>query len=183
MRKACTTAKPATAVGLLLTLSACAGGSSYGRSLEYLLPDYVEAFRFYHGGSWTPRSIYAFDLTDSYIVVARNTEKKPYGIAFTDCSELAVGLQRLEDAVKADMKIVAGIAPRTLTDVVVVDGPVYELHVDARAINTEIRLWGGGNAQLVAGWVDAALEVRRIEESCQAYRVYEPDRNDITQQP
>ncbi len=162
--------KSAIRVLILVALAGCAAVTPGPPALDAYLPDepIVDDFRFFHGGGPWPRFIYAFHLTESKINVARQGRPDPevYTLEFDDCPELQNGLSNLKRAVEKDLRVAAGVDEPATTDVIVVDGPTYELEFYSREISGEVAFKGGDNAQLVSGWIDAALEVRGIAESC-----------------
>ncbi len=155
---------------ILVALTGCTSSSHRPPSLDAYLPEgpFVDEFRFFHGGGPWPRFIYAFHLSSYEITVARKGTPTPtvYTIKVGDCPPLSRGIEKLRDAVQSDHRIAAGLVPGKPLDEVILDGPVYELEFYSREMFGSVSFEAGSNSQRVVAWIDAALEIRSIEENC-----------------
>ncbi len=155
----------------LLVAAGCATSNDFGKSLQPLLPDEEpDGFRFFHGSWIWPDSIYAFQLTpDSLYVVDRSVDEGiTAGFSVAECPEIEVVYAGLTAAVLTTAEVATGARTVAEPDVIVLDGPDYRLEYWSRDASTWVVLKGGGNAQLVTPWVDAAYAVRSVGEECAA---------------
>ena len=156
----------------LLALSlfvGCAMSHSGKSSLEPLLPETMpESIRYFHGSWIWPDSIYALQITDSELSIADASKGPPvvHSLSVDDCPQITQGFAVLKEALARSAQIVIGDIAVDPPDEIVMDGPDYRIEYWSRTASTTIILEGGGNAQLVTPWIDAALVVRAIGENC-----------------
>ena len=155
----------------LLVAAGCATSRDFGRSLEPLLPEEEpDGIRFFHGSWIWPDSIYAFQLTpDRLYVVDRSVDDGvTAGFSVVECPDIEIVYAGLKAAVLTTAEVATGARAVPRPDEIVLDGPDYRLEYWSRDANTRVMLQGGGNAQLVTPWVDAAHAVRSVGEECAA---------------
>lgn len=156
-------------ISLLLIVTACATEQLAGESLAPYLPEsQPDSFRFFHGSWYAPDSIYSFQLSDELLFVARATDAgvETKSITFDECVQLSDRYAELKSALLHTAAVASGAAKVSGPEEIVMDGPDYRLEYWSRDALTTLMLEGGGNAQLVVPWVDAALAVRSIGEEC-----------------
>ena len=155
------------AITLVFAIAACVSVGNRSSSLESKLPNepLVDRLRFFHGSDVRPRSIYAFHISENDVFIAR-PDGLTYTVSFDDCPELKRGLNSLKIATTASLIIAAGLAEPNISNEIVMDGPTYELVFYSRQISGLIELKSDGNARNASEWIDAALSIRQIEESC-----------------
>ncbi len=156
-------------LSLLLIVTACASNQLARESLAPYLPEsQPDSFRFFHGSWFAPDSIYSFQLSDELLFVAKATDAgvETKSITFDECVQLADRYAELKSALLHTAAVASGAAKISRPEEIVMDGPDYRLEYWSRDASTTLMLDGGGNAQLVVPWVDAALAVRSIGEKC-----------------
>lgn len=156
-------------ISLLLIVAACASNQQTRESLAPHLPkSQPDSFRFFHGSWIAPDSIYSYQLSDDVLFVAKATDAgvETKSITFQECVELSDRYAELKSAVLRTATVASGAAKVSRPEEIVMDGPDYRLEYWSREASTTLILKGGGNAQLVVPWVDAALAVRKIGEEC-----------------